>query len=246
MAITESTKRFLGRTLRDCSATRGMKDVDAVSPGRWACAVRLGAVAEAECEADVAATLRRLTYSLSGDGKGGVATVLQPGSGILYNTEDPIAMPEWVALDDLDCRVSEFSRTGFRGGLNGYRVLRFGTELMAPWYGAPIRQPSLFMFFAGSSMLSKWDVGGPRQTRRTHVPGEERPATRSRKTAVPRRPTFLGNPLGNSRPSDWRSLCPEEKHFESVPDPIALRRHNQPNLNISLRRRVFALCPEWK
>jgi pimeloyl-ACP methyl ester carboxylesterase len=102
-------------------------------------------VAEAELEADVAASLRRITYSLSGDGKGGVATVLKPGTGFLHNTEDPVALPAWVDANDLAYAVGEFKRTGFRGAMNGYRALRFGPELFAPWRGAAIRQPSLFI-----------------------------------------------------------------------------------------------------
>ena len=102
-------------------------------------------VAEAELEADVAASLRRITYSLSGDGRGGVATVLAPGTGFLHNTDDPAALPAWVDADDLDYAVGEFRRTGFRGGLNWYRALRAGPELLAPWRGAPIHQPSLFI-----------------------------------------------------------------------------------------------------
>jgi pimeloyl-ACP methyl ester carboxylesterase len=50
--------------------------------------------------------------------------------------------------EDLDYYVQEFSRTGFRGGLNWYRNLRRNWELAAPWRGQPIRQPSLFI--AGS------------------------------------------------------------------------------------------------
>ena len=102
-------------------------------------------VAEAELEADVAASLRRITYSLSGDGKGGVATVLKPGTGFLHNTEDPAALPAWVNVDDLAFATQEFKRTGFRGAMNWYRALRLGPELMAPWRGAAIRQPSLFI-----------------------------------------------------------------------------------------------------
>ena len=102
-------------------------------------------VAEAELEADVAASLRRITYSLSGDGKGGVATVLQPGTGFLHNTEDPSVLPAWVDADDLAYAASEFKRTGFRGALNWYRALRLGTGLLAPWRGAAISQPSLFI-----------------------------------------------------------------------------------------------------
>lgn len=102
-------------------------------------------VAEAELQADVAASLRRITYSLSGDGSGGVATVLESGAGFLRNTEDPAVMPAWVDVDDLAYAIDEFRRTGFRGGLNWYRALRSGPELLAPWRGAPIRQPSLFI-----------------------------------------------------------------------------------------------------
>ena len=102
-------------------------------------------VAEAELEADVAATLRRSTFSLSGDGRGGVATVLKPDAGFLGNTDDPAVMPAWVDADDLAYAITEFQRTGFRGGLNWYRAVRLGPQLMAPWHGAPIRQPSLFI-----------------------------------------------------------------------------------------------------
>jgi len=102
-------------------------------------------VAEAELEADVAATMRRLTFSLSGDGAGGVATVLAPGKGFLHNTQDPAAMPPWVDAGDLAYTVAEFQRTGFRGGLNWYRSVRLSWELMAPWRGAVIQQPSLFI-----------------------------------------------------------------------------------------------------
>jgi pimeloyl-ACP methyl ester carboxylesterase len=102
-------------------------------------------VAEAELEADVAASLRRIAYSLSGDGRGGVATVLKASTGFLHNTEDPAALPAWVDADDLAYAAGEFLRTGFRGGLNWYRALRSGPELLAAWRGAPIRQPSLFI-----------------------------------------------------------------------------------------------------
>jgi pimeloyl-ACP methyl ester carboxylesterase len=102
-------------------------------------------VAEAELQADVAATLRRGTFSLSGDGAGGVATVLPPGKGFLHNTVDPPRMPAWVDADDLAYATAEFERTGFRGGLNWYRSIRLSWELLAPWRGAAIHQPSLFI-----------------------------------------------------------------------------------------------------
>ena len=102
-------------------------------------------VAEAELEADVAATLRRATFSLSGDGAGGVAGMLAPGKGFLHNTVDPDTLPPWVNQADLAYVVAEFRRTGFRGGLNWYRAIRPTWELMAPWRGAVVRTPSMFI-----------------------------------------------------------------------------------------------------
>ena len=102
-------------------------------------------VAEAELQADVAATLRRITYSLSGDGAGGVAGMLALGTGFLHNTQDPAVMPAWVDADDLAYATAEFTRTGFLGGMNWYRSLHHSWQVLAPWRGMPIQQPSMFI-----------------------------------------------------------------------------------------------------
>ena len=106
-------------------------------------------VAEAELQRDPAATLRRITYSLSGDGPGRVvAGIMQPGAGFLDATDDPGELPAWVNTEDLAYVAGEFTRTGFRGGLNWYRSIRQTAELLAPWRGCVVHQPSLFI--AGS------------------------------------------------------------------------------------------------
>lgn len=110
-------------------------------------------VAEAELQADVAATLRRATFSLSGDGAGGVAGLLQPGTGFLHNTVDPQTLPAWVDTGDLAYATSEFQRTGFQGGLNWYRAIRPSWELLAAWRGAVVRQPALFIGGASDDVL---------------------------------------------------------------------------------------------
>jgi len=103
-------------------------------------------VAERELQSDVEATIRRITYSMSGDGPGRVvAGILAPGAGLLDNTIDPDVLPNWLSQGDLDYVVGEFHRTGFRGGLNWYRAIRKNAELLAAWRGCPIRQPSLFI-----------------------------------------------------------------------------------------------------
>lgn len=102
-------------------------------------------IAETELETDVAASMRRITFGLSGDGAGGMAGMLTPGQGFLHNTPDPERMPDWVDRQDLDYVTAEFERTGFRGGLNWYRAVRPTWELTAAWRGAAIHQPSLFI-----------------------------------------------------------------------------------------------------
>lgn len=103
-------------------------------------------VAEAELEADVEATIRRVTFSMSGDGPSKViAGILPPGAGFLDATVEPAALPAWLPAEDIAYVADEFKRTGFRGGLNWYRSVRRSAEFMAPWRGCTIAQPSLFI-----------------------------------------------------------------------------------------------------
>ena len=111
-------------------------------------------VAEFELGADPEATLRRLAYSMSGDGPGRVvAGVLAPGAGFLDNTVEPDVLPAWLDREDLAYVAREFSRTGFRGGLNWYRSMALSTQLLVPWRGAVIHQPSLFVAGACDDVL---------------------------------------------------------------------------------------------
>ena len=47
--------------------------------------------------------------------------------------------------DQLDALTAAFTRTGFRGGLSWYRNIDRNWELMAPFAGLTIRQPSMFL-----------------------------------------------------------------------------------------------------
>jgi pimeloyl-ACP methyl ester carboxylesterase len=111
-------------------------------------------VAEAELEADVEISLRRMYFTMSGDGPNRiVAGILTPGTGILANTVEPERLPDWLDENDLAYVAAEFKRTGFRGGLNWYRNIRRSSELLAPWRGCVIRQPSLFIAGARDDVL---------------------------------------------------------------------------------------------
>jgi pimeloyl-ACP methyl ester carboxylesterase len=103
-------------------------------------------VAEAEFERDPLSTLRRILFSISGDAPPQTrALTIPPGQGWLAHTIDPAELPAWLTNADLDHMAAEFSRSGFRGGLNWYRNIDRNWELTAPWAGAKILQPALFI-----------------------------------------------------------------------------------------------------
>lgn len=110
--------------------------------------------AEAEFEADPEATIRRIWYSMSGDGPGrSVAGILAPGAGFLDATVEPESLPDWLKAEDISYVSAEFRRTGFRGGLNWYRSVRRSSELLAPWRNAVIKLPSMFIAGAQDDVL---------------------------------------------------------------------------------------------
>jgi pimeloyl-ACP methyl ester carboxylesterase len=109
-------------------------------------------VAEAELERDPRDTIRRVLYWGSGDaprpaqrvGAGDVGMVRR-GGGFLGGRDAPATLPAWLAEADIDFYAGEFARAGFRGGLNWYRNIDRNWELLAPWAGAPVTVPALYV-----------------------------------------------------------------------------------------------------
>jgi pimeloyl-ACP methyl ester carboxylesterase len=109
-------------------------------------------VAEAELESDARISLRKILYSGSGDvprrnpggSTSGVGMVLRAG-GFLTRMPNPGTLPAWLSDADVDFYVRQFQHSGFRGGLNWYRNIDRNWELMAPYAGAPITVPALYM-----------------------------------------------------------------------------------------------------
>jgi epoxide hydrolase A/B len=104
-------------------------------------------VAEAELEHDVGHAMRTILCSMSGDAPpaaGPVGMVPRQG-GFLARMKDPTTLPAWLSEADVDFYVKEFSRTGFRGGLNWYRNIDRNWELLAPFAGARVMVPALYV-----------------------------------------------------------------------------------------------------
>jgi pimeloyl-ACP methyl ester carboxylesterase len=110
-------------------------------------------IAEAEFERDPRSTISRLLYSGSGDGPLGGAMIANPETvgmvprrgGFLTRTVDPSVLPGWLTEADIDVYAEEFTRTGFRGGLNWYRNIDRSWELLAPFAGSRVTVPALYV-----------------------------------------------------------------------------------------------------
>ncbi|MFI5373630.1 MAG: alpha/beta fold hydrolase [Candidatus Rokuibacteriota bacterium] len=110
-------------------------------------------VAEAELGRDVRSTVRRILYSGGGEGRRARVGLGNPDAvgmvprsgGFLSHTEDPAVLPPWLTEADVDFFAGEFSRAGFRGGLNWYRNIDRSWELLAPFAGARVTVPALYV-----------------------------------------------------------------------------------------------------
>ncbi len=110
-------------------------------------------VAEAELSRDVRGSIRRLLYAGSGEGRRARVGIGDPaavgmvprGGGVLSHTAEPAAPLSWLTEADVDVYAAEFTRAGFRGGLNWYRNIDRNWELLAPYAGAPVTVPALYV-----------------------------------------------------------------------------------------------------
>jgi pimeloyl-ACP methyl ester carboxylesterase len=110
-------------------------------------------VAEAELSRDVRSSIRRLLYAGSGEGRQAGVGIGDPaavgmvprGGGILSHAAEPAAPPSWLTEAAVDFYAGEFTRAGFRGGLNWYRNIDRNWELMAPYAGARVTVPALYV-----------------------------------------------------------------------------------------------------
>jgi pimeloyl-ACP methyl ester carboxylesterase len=108
-------------------------------------------VAEAGYDANARAVFRVGRVLISGDAppgappfgmvprQGGLAAMMASAA------VNPPPLPAWLSEADVDFYTAEFTRTGFRGGLNWYRNIDRNWELLAPFDGLPITVPALFM-----------------------------------------------------------------------------------------------------
>jgi pimeloyl-ACP methyl ester carboxylesterase len=108
-------------------------------------------VAEAEFERNVELSMRTLL------GRGfsePAALFVEDGKGFLGTPRADRPLPDWLSEADLAYFSETYRKSGFRGGLNWYRNIDRNWELTAPWQGAQIHQPSLFIAGSKDSVVT--------------------------------------------------------------------------------------------
>jgi pimeloyl-ACP methyl ester carboxylesterase len=104
-------------------------------------------VAEAEYDKNVRTVFRVGRIGVSGDAPADwrpFGMVPRRGSPFRWGVEPP-PLPAWLSEADVDYYTNEFTRTGFRGGLNWYRNIDRNWELLAAFDGLPVKVPALYI-----------------------------------------------------------------------------------------------------
>ena len=104
-------------------------------------------VVEAELEADLELSLRKLYFGLSGDAP--YAVFMQqleyPADSKLLDTlPDPETLPAWLTPEDFDYYLSRYQLSGFRGPCNWYRNIPHMVEDTPELENARFTQPAAF------------------------------------------------------------------------------------------------------
>jgi pimeloyl-ACP methyl ester carboxylesterase len=109
-------------------------------------------VAEAEFERDIKLTMRTLLGR--GFSDPAASLFVEDGKGFLGDARADRPLPDWLSEADLAYFTEAYRTSGFRGGLNWYRNIDRNWELTAPWQGAQIHQPSLFIAGSKDSVIT--------------------------------------------------------------------------------------------
>jgi pimeloyl-ACP methyl ester carboxylesterase len=141
-------------------------------------------VAEADLEADVRTSIRGVVLDNAGEaprGSGDFSMVPKLGGMRARIQAASLApLPGWLTEADIDFYAAEFHRTGFRGGLNWYRNIDRNWETLAPFAGAQVSVPALYVvgerdlvltFPGGREMVANMPAVVPRLRQTLMLPG---------------------------------------------------------------------------
>ncbi len=153
--------------------------------------------AEAEFERDIESALRKVLVGISGNGAatsgkdGSRALNVPAGHGFLDGLVDPPELPAWISHADIAVYAASFRKNGLRGPFNWYRNIDRNWALLAPYQGAKVLPPALFIAGdrdgvittpMGKRALDTLEASVPKLREKVLIPGaghwiqQERPA----------------------------------------------------------------------
>jgi pimeloyl-ACP methyl ester carboxylesterase len=127
------------------SALTGL--TQALGPGFYMNYLQEPGVAEAELERDPRESILRFFNWGFGDSPqaDGPTLPVVPEGGTLFDLMPKAESPAWLTEADIEFYTAEYARTGFTGGLNWWRTIDLSWELTAPFQGAPLTPPALYV-----------------------------------------------------------------------------------------------------
>jgi len=105
-------------------------------------------VVEAEVERDLESWLRGFYFTASGEADANAPSMgfVRKGGELRERLQQPSTdQMKWMTSEDFAFYLEEFERTGLTGGFNRYRNIERDWEELAPFHGAPIIVPALFI-----------------------------------------------------------------------------------------------------
>jgi pimeloyl-ACP methyl ester carboxylesterase len=129
---------------------------------------------EKDFESDLTNSFRRLLFGLSGDNPEVRGLLVPQGQRFFDGWISPDELPTWLTERDVAAYVEEFTESGFFGPLNWYRNIDRNWALTAPWEGARITPPALFLAGDRDPVISWYDASTLEASLRTRVPNLRR------------------------------------------------------------------------
>ena len=130
--------------------------------------------AEKDFESDLSGSFRRILFGLSGDNPEIRRLQIPHGQHFFDGWMSPDELPAWLTERDIAAYVEEFAETDFFGPLNWYRNLDYNWALTAPWDGAQITSPALFLAGDRDPVISSYDTSTLEASLRALIPNLRR------------------------------------------------------------------------
>jgi pimeloyl-ACP methyl ester carboxylesterase len=129
---------------------------------------------EKDFESDLTESFRQLLFGVSGDNPEVRGLLVPDGQRFFDGWISPDELPAWLSERDVAAYVEEFAESGFVGPLNWYRNIDRNWALTAPWEGAQITSPALFLAGDRDLVMSWYDASTLEASLRALVPNLRR------------------------------------------------------------------------